>query len=218
MSGLINDTGSEGMFKCPICKTKKRIGIHESIECPNCGGIMTPLPKKKYLLAVLGAIVVIGIIVICILHPWNQDNQEPLVSTVGNDTSTVTQKGGSTNDDPTQDTTKPVDPNPPVPNPDDFPYYVSYGYYSGQTKNGYAEGQGEFLFTKEHLINENDKMRKRTAKKNWYLKGTFQHGFFLYGDVYDEHGSLVDVINIGLTNNSEEKYGEPLKPRANNGK
>ena len=192
--------GTEGTFECPKCHAKRHIRRGEGTRCQTegCDGIMIRTAggsTKKLLPFIIGGVLLVSGIAVGITHIASDNPIEK-------------------KDSLKTDTTKPQPPKPPIDNyPDSFPYYVSYGIYKGQTKNGYAEGQGELIFTERHLINNKDKMLKRTAEKDWKIQGEFYHGFFLFGDLYNEKGELVAVFHIGETNNAESEYDEPLKPR-----
>lgn len=195
--------GTEGTFECPKCHAKRHIRRGEGTRCQTegCDGIMirtaTTGGTKKLLPFIIGGVLLVSGIAVGITHIALDNPPDPPIK-----------------DTLKTDTTKPKPPKPPIDNyPDSFPYYVSYGIYKGQTKNGYAEGQGELIFTERHLINNKDKMHRRTAEKDWKIQGEFYHGFFLFGDLYNEKGELVAVFHIGETINAESEYDEPLQPR-----
>lgn len=78
----------------------------------------------------------------------------------------------------------------------DGKYQLSYGYYTGDIKDGYPHGQGRLTYTVERQINKYD-MKKRTAKVGQYVIGEFQRGFFIQGRLYAADGELLESIMIG---------------------
>ena len=78
----------------------------------------------------------------------------------------------------------------------DGKYQLSYGYYTGDIKDGYPHGQGRLTYTVERQINKYD-MKKRTAKVGQYVIGEFQRGFFMQGRLYSADGELLESIMIG---------------------
>ncbi len=80
---------------------------------------------------------------------------------------------------------------------------LSYGYYTGSTKNGYPHGQGRLTYTSSRVINKND-VKKRTAKNGDYVIGEFYNGFVVYGKHYNASGDLLESLNFGI--GSENSY------------
>lgn len=78
---------------------------------------------------------------------------------------------------------------------------LSYGKYSGATKNGYPHGQGRLTYTSTRVINRNDP-KGRTANAGDYVIGEFHNGFLVYGKHYDAAGNLLEFLNIGVGNES----------------
>ena len=190
--------GSEGMFECPKCHAKRHIRRGESTRCQadGCDGIMirtatSGTDSKKKLFVAIGAIALAAIGVGTYLTCGTSPVKPPIHC--------------DTCDTPTH---KPD----PTKYDESFPYYISYGIYKGETKDGYAEGQGEFIFTQEHLVNEKDIMYNRVAQKGWRVVGTFYHGYFINGRLYKDDGEF-EVLNIGKTTDAETTYGEKLKER-----
>lgn len=80
---------------------------------------------------------------------------------------------------------------------------LSYGTYTGATKNGYAHGQGRITYSTTRQINKND-MKGRTANAGDYVIGEFFNGFVVYGKHYDSAGNLLESLNFGV--GSEDSY------------
>lgn len=80
---------------------------------------------------------------------------------------------------------------------------LSYGNYSGSTKNGYAHGQGRLIYTTTRVINRNDP-KGRTAQPGDYVIGEFFNGFVVYGKHYSAAGELLESLTFGV--GSESSY------------
>lgn len=80
---------------------------------------------------------------------------------------------------------------------------LSYGNYSGSTKNGYAHGQGRLTYTTTRVINRNDP-KGRTAQPGDYVIGEFFNGFVVYGKHYSAAGELLESLTFGV--GSESSY------------
>lgn len=80
---------------------------------------------------------------------------------------------------------------------------LSYGKYSGATKNGYPHGQGKLTYSTSRQINRND-MKGRTANAGDYVIGEFYNGFVVYGKHYDASGNLLESLTFGV--GSEDSY------------
>lgn len=80
---------------------------------------------------------------------------------------------------------------------------LSYGNYTGATKNGYPHGQGKLTYTTSRQINRND-VKGRTADAGDYVIGEFFNGFVVYGKHYDSAGNLLESLNFGV--GSEDSY------------
>ncbi len=80
---------------------------------------------------------------------------------------------------------------------------LSYGTYTGATKNGYPHGQGKLTYSTSRQINRND-MKGRTANAGDYVIGEFFNGFVVYGKHYDSAGNLLGSLNFGV--GSESSY------------
>lgn len=79
---------------------------------------------------------------------------------------------------------------------------LSYGKYTGATKNGYPHGQGRLTYTKSRQINKND-TKARKANPGDYVIGEFYNGFVVYGKHYDSKGNLLGSLNFGVGNESD---------------
>lgn len=86
---------------------------------------------------------------------------------------------------------------------DNTTLHLSYGNYTGSTKNGYPHGQGKLTYTKSRQINRND-IKKRKANAGEYVIGEFFNGFVVYGKLYDVSGNLLSTLNYGV--GSESSY------------
>lgn len=80
---------------------------------------------------------------------------------------------------------------------------LSYGKYTGATKNGYPHGQGKLTYSTSRQINRND-MKGRTANAGDYVIGEFYNGFVVYGKHYDASGNLLESLTFGV--GSEDSY------------
>ena len=83
---------------------------------------------------------------------------------------------------------------------------LSYGSYSGDTKNGYPDGMGRLTYTTTRVINKYDS-KGRTANAGDYVIGEFVNGFFVQGKHYSSDGTLVETLMVGAppTGTSESK-------------
>ena len=80
---------------------------------------------------------------------------------------------------------------------------LSYGNYTGSTKNGYPHGQGRLVYTTSRHINRYD-TKERIANPGDYVIGEFYNGFVVYGKHYDSDGNLIGSLNFGVA--SEDIY------------
>lgn len=80
---------------------------------------------------------------------------------------------------------------------------LSYGKYTGSTKNGYPHGQGRLTYSTSRQINKND-TKGRTANAGDYVIGEFFNGFVVYGKHYDAAGNLLESLTFGV--GSEDSY------------
>ena len=80
---------------------------------------------------------------------------------------------------------------------------LSYGKYTGATKNGYAHGQGRLTYTTSRVINRNDP-KGRKANAGDYVIGEFFNGFVVYGKHYNASGELLESLTFGV--GSESSY------------
>lgn len=70
----------------------------------------------------------------------------------------------------------------------------SYGKYTGDIKNGKANGFGKLVFTKSYQISEYDKTQKRMAEPGDYVEGQFENNNFYSGKWFDKNGSQKGAI------------------------
>lgn len=80
---------------------------------------------------------------------------------------------------------------------------LSYGTYTGATKNGFPHGQGRLVYSTIRQINRND-TKGRKANSGDYVIGEFFNGFVVYGKHYDSEGNLLESLNFGV--GSEGSY------------
>ena len=100
-------------------------------------------------------------------------------------------------------------PTPPItPNPTSGrtsgKLKLSYGTYTGDTKNGYPDGQGRLVYSKSRQINRFDS-KGRTAEVGDVVQGTFKNGFFTVGKHFDSQGNMIEMINIGVAEDAYEQ-------------
>lgn len=76
---------------------------------------------------------------------------------------------------------------------------LSYGTYTGATKNGFPHGQGRLVYSNNRQINRND-IKGRKANPGDYVIGEFFNGFVVYGKHYDSEGNLLESLNFGVGN------------------
>ncbi len=120
---------------------------------------------------------------------------------IQNNTTTITEK---TSTRTTVNTTTPAQPKPVTPAASGSgTIHLSYGTYSGATKNGYPHGQGRLTYSTTRQINRND-VKGRTANAGDYVIGEFFNGFVVYGKHYDSAGNLLESLNFGV--GSENSY------------
>ena len=120
---------------------------------------------------------------------------------IQNNTTTITEK---TSTRTTVNTTTPAQPKPVTPAASGSgTIHLSYGTYSGATKNGYPHGQGRLTYSTTRQINRND-VKGRTANAGDYVIGEFFNGFVVYGKHYDSAGNLLESLNFGI--GSENSY------------
>ena len=115
---------------------------------------------------------------------------------VKNNTTTISEK---TSTKTVVSTTSPVRSSQPANTSGSGTLRLSYGTYTGATKNGYPHGQGRLTYTTTRQINRND-AKGRTANAGDYVIGEFYNGFVVYGKHYDSAGNLLGSLNIGVGN------------------
>ena len=77
------------------------------------------------------------------------------------------------------------------------PVMLSYGTYTGESKNGKPHGMGRIIYTKENVINSHDP-KKRTAKPGESVQGQFVNGEITIGKHFDASGNLIQALNFGV--------------------
>lgn len=117
---------------------------------------------------------------------------------VKNNTTTISEK---TSTKTVVNTTSPVRSSQPASTSGSGTLRLSYGKYTGATKNGYPHGQGKLTYTTSRQINRND-VKGRTANAGDYVIGEFYNGFVVYGKHYDSAGNLIGSLNFGVGNES----------------
>jgi hypothetical protein len=73
-----------------------------------------------------------------------------------------------------------------------------YGIYTGEIRNGRANGMGELKYTKAHQINPNDP-EKRTAQPGDRIQGQFENNLPTTVRWYDQTGALKGSVIVGST-------------------
>lgn len=73
---------------------------------------------------------------------------------------------------------------------------LPYGKYEGEIKNGKPHGQGTLTYNKREQVSKKD-IKERYAEKGQYLTGSFENGEVIIGRLFDEQGTLLEVMNIG---------------------
>ena len=200
--------------------------IHGDMECPKCHKKLSPCPppkKKKNNIPLFGGIVLVGIAVIAgsVFFFSGNDKSEKIITEIPQDESSllvdtneltvlkdtlmkvehqeiveeVSEQQEQAAEEPQQEVVTEQKAKPEIPVVDGK-YQLSYGYYTGDIKDGYPHGQGRLTYTVERQINKYD-MKKRTAKVGQYVIGEFQRGFFIQGRLYAADGELLESIMIG---------------------
>lgn len=213
--------------ECSKCKEKEiqKIPMRKEFVCEECGKELRecPPPKKKNNLPIIigVAIIVIAAIIGCIFAFSGGESEMPEeVSTVDSvsaapttDTVTVTETRVDTvkiekvvekETTPTaQKTTTTTTTTSKSTGSVSGSLRLSYGKYTGATKNGYPHGQGKLTYSTSRVINRND-AKGRTANAGDYVIGEFFNGFVVYGKHYDASGNLIGSLNFGV--GSEDSY------------
>ncbi|MDR0864446.1 MAG: hypothetical protein LBO74_05880 [Candidatus Symbiothrix sp.] len=71
---------------------------------------------------------------------------------------------------------------------------LGYGTYTGQIKNGKANGSGRLVFKTNHIISEYDKGQKRTAEPGDYIEGQFENNNFYSGKWFGKDNNQKGAI------------------------
>lgn len=215
-----------------VCSKANKVQIitddDADFVCPECGEELQPykeevVPKKKNNLPIIigAAIIVIAAIIGCIFALSGGESEKPgEVATVDSvsaapttDTVTVTETRVDTvkiekvvekETTPTaQKTTTTTTTTSKSTGSVSGSLRLSYGKYTGATKNGYPHGQGKLTYSTSRVINRND-AKGRTANAGDYVIGEFFNGFVVYGKHYDASGNLIGSLNFGV--GSEDSY------------
>lgn len=201
-SGRIKKYGVCLNDKCSQYKVVQEI-MHGNLECPECKKKLSPCapPKKKNnskpIVVALISLLCIGAIIggIFVFSKKTVTNTEQTI--VEEVIINNTQKEESVVDK----AATPVEPKKTAS--DDGVLNLSYGTYTGATKDGYPHGQGRLTYTKSRQINRND-IKNRIANEGDYVIGEFFNGFVVYGKLYDSNGNLLRSLNFGV--GSENSY------------
>lgn len=197
--------------------------LHGELECPKCHKKLSPCApprKKKNNLPLYGGVAVAGIAVIavCVFFFFGSDKSENMIAEdkpqqdvvftadtieavetkdtlLKVDIPEVVEKVPAPQEQVVEEVVTEKEAKPEIPVVDGK-YQLSYGYYTGDIKDGYPHGQGRLTYTVERQINKYD-MKKRTAKAGQYVIGEFQRGFFIQGRLYAADGELLESIMIG---------------------
>lgn len=101
---------------------------------------------------------------------------------------------------PVAATPKQSQPTPKATQSSNGKLRLSYGSYSGDTKNGYPDGMGRLTYSSSRQINRFDSKR-RMASAGDYVIGEFVRGFFVQGKHFDSDGNLIETLMIGTPAN-----------------
>jgi hypothetical protein len=71
---------------------------------------------------------------------------------------------------------------------------LGYGTYTGQIKNGKANGSGKLVFKTSHILSEYDKTQKRTAEPGDYVEGQFENNNFYSGKWFGKDNNQKGAI------------------------
>lgn len=216
--------------ECPKCKEKEvqQIPMRKELVCSECGKELRecPPPKKGGKMPIyIGAGVLVAALIggACVFAFGDNEENKPAETSV--DSTAVVEKVD------TVPATKEVEvvkeeveepvaeeapvtksepyasvvnkPATPASSPSSGTLRLSYGSYTGATKNGYPHGQGKLTYSTSRQINRND-MKGRTANAGDYVIGEFYNGFVVYGKHYDASGNLLESLTFGV--GSEDSY------------
>lgn len=218
--------------ECSKCKAKEvqQIAMRKDLVCSECGKELRECPPPTTggnMLIYIGAGVLVAALigVACVFAFGGNDEKEPAETPVDTtavveniDTIPTTDEAVPTEEvEETQESVKeeapapkPQQPSAPVVNKPATPaasssgtLRLSYGSYTGATKNGYPHGQGKLTYSTSRQINRND-VKGRTANAGDYVIGEFFNGFVVYGKHYDASGNLLESLTFGV--GSEDSY------------
>ena len=74
---------------------------------------------------------------------------------------------------------------------------LSYGTYTGESKNGKPHGIGKLVYSKAMVINSHDP-KKRMAQPGESVQGQFVNGEITIGKHFDASGNLIQSLNFGV--------------------
>ena len=74
---------------------------------------------------------------------------------------------------------------------------LSYGTYTGASKNGKPHGVGRLVYSKAMVINSHDP-KKRMAQPGESVQGQFVNGEITIGKHFDASGNLIQSLNFGV--------------------
>lgn len=215
--------------ECPKCKEKEvqQIAMRKEFVCSECGKELRecPPPKKGSKMPIyIGAGVLAAALIggACMFAFGDGDEKELTEVAVDStaviaevDTVPATDDAEAAEEEVVEPVAEEVpvtksEPSAPVVNKPAAPaasssgtLRLSYGSYTGATKNGYPHGQGKLTYTTSRQINRND-VKGRTADAGDYVIGEFFNGFVVYGKHYDSAGNLLESLNFGV--GSEDSY------------
>ena len=214
--------------ECPKCKAKEvqQIAMRKDFVCSECGKELRecPPPKKGGKMPIyIGVGVLVAALIggACVFVFGDKNEKKPAESSV--DSTAVVAEADTilSNEEiePTEEIKEEMaeevpaaDPEPSAPSvtkptasvaSSSGTLRLSYGSYTGATKNGYPHGQGKLTYSTSRQINRND-MKGRTADTGDYVIGEFYNGFVVYGKHYDASGNLLESLTFGI--GSEDSY------------
>lgn len=76
--------------------------------------------------------------------------------------------------------------------------HLSYGTYSGGTKNGYPHGYGKLTYSRSRRINRYDS-KGRVANEGESVEGEFGNGFFISGKHCDVNGDVIERLTFPVS-------------------
>lgn len=217
--------------ECPKCKEKEvqQITMRKELVCSECGKELRecPPPKKGGKMPIYIGVGVLAAALIggaCIFALGGNDEKElaetPATTAVVEEIDTIPATEDAVPTEEVEEVKEAMEEETPVTKPQPATPVVnkpathsasssngtlrlSYGSYSGATKNGYPHGQGKLTYSTSRQINRND-MKGRTANAGDYVIGEFYNGFVVYGKHYDASGNLLESLTFGV--GSEDSY------------